>query len=520
MSMPDDVNVLVVGAGPTGLLAACELRRRGVPVRLIDRAAAPSPRSRALLLWPRSLDLLADLGARADAEAAGLPITAFSYFSDRRPLATVRFTPELMPLCLPQSGTEQVLTAALHRLGGRVERGVRLLALDGLDYSGRIAAGDRVTAILEHADGTVERCRVEYVVGADGAGSAVRGQIGTGFLGSTYGLAFALVDAPADGPLPADRALYHQSPAGALVIVPLPGGRYRFFASLPPGEQLSVELMQRILDHRGPGGVRIGPADWQSVFRVHRRHAPRFQLGRVFLAGDAAHVHSPAGGQGLNTGLQDAHNLAWKLAAVLHGEAPVDLLASYGPERQAVAHRVVRDTDLQTRAWLLGNPAAVALRDTAFRTLGRSGVLARLYAPVMAGRRLVYPPVRPTQLPSGAATCTLRARMPGGIRVGGVAPVGIGHPAGGPRTWTLALVDPDRVLAGVAAGWPQVAEVDVAAVAGCERPGYHLIRPDGHIQAHGHAGDRDRLLAELTTVLGAPDPAERPSAASLLPLPG
>ncbi|WP_242888564.1 FAD-dependent monooxygenase [Actinomadura litoris] len=502
-------DVLIVGAGPTGLMAACELLRRGVGVRLIDRAPAPSPFPKALLLWPRSLDLLEDLGALGAAHEAGLLINAFDYYSAGRPLATFDFPPALAPLCLPQSETERVLTGALHALGGRIERGVRLLAFDGLDYSGRIAEGGTVTSILEHSgDGGVERARHRFVIGADGAGSAVRAQLGTAFTGATYETAFALVDAHIEGELPPDRALYYQSPAGALVVVALPKGVYRFFTSLPPGRRVSVPLLQRVVDEQGPRGVRLVDPVWEAVFRVHRRHAADFQLGRVFLAGDAAHVHSPAGGQGLNTGLQDAHNLAWKIAAVLHGEAPAGLLATYEPERKAVARRVVRETDIQTRGWMLKHPLQVAARDAAFRLLDRSGVMARHYVPVMAGRRLAYPQVRETQEPSDRTGCRLaRGRLPGGgLRVGGVFPregggadaakwrlVGIAH---GDEAWCGALEE-------AAAPWPQVRVAEASGARACARPSYYLVRPDGHLAAHGHDGDLDRLREELRATLGA-----------------
>lgn len=327
---PGSDRVLVVGAGPTGLMAACELLRHGIDVRLIDRNPEPSPFPKALLLWPRSLDLLADLGALDEARKAGLEINAFSYFSDGKPLATFEFTEDLAPLCLPQCDTERVLTERLHALGGSIERGVRLLAFNDLTHSDDLTATTGLTSILEHRDGTVERFRAPFVLGTDGAGSAVRAQMGAAFSGATYESAFALVDAYLEaGDLPSDRALYYQSRVGALVIVALPGGVFRFFSSLKPGEKVNVASMQRIVDEQGPAGVKIGAPVWESTFRVHRRHAESFRQGRAFIAGDAAHVHSPAGGQGLNTGMQDAHNLAWKIAAVLHGDAPAELLSTY-----------------------------------------------------------------------------------------------------------------------------------------------------------------------------------------------
>ncbi|MFR9722128.1 FAD-dependent monooxygenase [Streptomyces sp. MS19] len=521
---PTGYDVLVVGAGPVGMMAACELLRRGVRVRIVDRAPAPSPFPKALLMWPRSLDLFEDLGALGDLRARGLDINAFSYYSERDLLATFPFTPSLAPVCLPQNSTEDVLRDALTRLGGTVERGVRLLNFDGLDFSGRVDAVDGVTAILEHADGRVERTRAAFVIGADGAGSTVRGLIGTGFKGSTYESAFALVDARIEGSLPRDQALYYQSPAGALVIVALPDGVFRFFSSLAPGEPVSVGSMQRIVDERGPAGVRIVDPVWESVFRVHARHADEFQLGRVFIAGDAAHIHSPAGGQGLNTGMQDAHNLAWKIAAVLRGEAPPELLLSYGPERSSVAHQVVRDTDIQTRAWMVQRRAEVVVRDAAFRLSDRTGAMARLYAPVMAGRRIAYPVVRETQRPGDrGASCRLLGRLPGRLRVGAVfprelaVPLGVAGPDADPMGWSLVVVRPSSAagwrarLAAVAADRPRLRLVDLPLatarrVTGCGRRGYYLIRPDGHVAAHGHAGDTERLRAELAAVLGASDP--------------
>ncbi|MFE3764984.1 FAD-dependent monooxygenase [Streptomyces sp. NPDC059104] len=515
---PEPYDVLVVGAGPTGMTAACELLRRGVRVRVIDRATEPSPFPKALLVWPRSIDLFEDLGILGELREAGIQINTFSYFSERRRLAGFDFPQHLSPVCLPQNETERILRDRLASLGGKVERGVRLLTLEGVDFSGRIDGTADVTAVLEHGDGRIERTRAPFVVGTDGAGSAVRGQLGGGFTGSTYESAFALVDARIEGFLPPDQALYYQSSAGALVIVALPGGVFRFFSSLPAGEKVSVERMQKIVDERGPHGVRLTEPVWVSEFRIHARHATEFQLGRVFIAGDAAHVHSPAGGQGLNTGIQDAHNLAWKIAAVLHGQAPSDLLLTYGPERAAVARRVVRDTDIQTRGWMVRRPAAVAARDVAFRMAERSGLFG-LYAPVMAGRRLAYPATRETQVPSGRPPCRFRSKLPGGLVVGAVFPreLALPHRIAGPGEepagWSLVVTCAGDAAAwraqtrALAAPWPQVRAVDLAAGSarsstGCGQQGYYLVRPDGHVAAHGHAGDSDRLYAELTRWLG------------------
>ncbi|MFD3698147.1 FAD-dependent oxidoreductase [Streptomyces sp. NPDC058646] len=508
-----DLDVLVVGAGPTGLLTALELLRRGIRVRVIDRATEPMLTPKALSVWPRALDILEDTGLGEAVQRESVRINTLSYFSERRPLASFGFSDDLACRTLPQHVTERLLTERFQELGGKIERGVRLLALDGVDFSGRIEATDGVTAVLETPEG-LERIRVPFVVGADGAGSAVRGQLGIGFEGSTYEMAFALVDARIEGYLPPDECHFYQSANGALVIVPIPGGIFRFLSVMPQGSgEVDAQMMQDIIDERGPRGVRIDEAVWKAVFRVHARRASEFQRGRVFLAGDAAHVHSPAGGQGMNNGLQDAHNLAWKLAAVIRGESPASLLASYGEERSEVTRQIVRDTDLQTRAWLAKAKVTVAARDAAFRLLDRTGIVSEFYAPVMAGRRLSYPPVRDTQQPSGWTGCRVRRALPGALEVGAVFPrrlalaYGISGPGAAPDHWNLAVVsdgsrDWEEELGHVVARWPRLRQVtlrrrDAGAQAGCRAPGYYLIRPDGHIVAHGHARDLGRLEAEL-----------------------
>lgn len=513
-----DFDVLVVGAGPTGLMAACELLRRGVRVRVIDRAPHPMRAPKALSLWPRALDILEDVGLRDEIRRKSSRIDAFSYFSDRRPLASFGFSEDLASRILPQYETEQALNGRLEALGGKAERGVRLLALDDVDHSGDIAATDGVTAVLEHADGVVERVRAPFVIGADGAGSSVRGQLGVGFEGSTYEMAFALIDTRIEGDLPPDEIRYYQSPAGTLVIVPMPDGVFRFLSVMPGGQEVSVPMMQAVIDERGPRGVRITEPVWQTVFRVHARHATDFRRGRVFLMGDAAHVHSPAGGQGMNNGLQDANNLGWKLAAVIEGRAPASLLLSYGPERSEATRRIVRDTDLQTRAWMVDSKARIRARDAAFRLLDRSGAVSRLYAPVMAGRRLAYTPARDTQYPARRSGCAPRTRLPGGLKVGAVFPreravsLRISGPEADPSAWAIAVIAPAdgpgwlTEVGHLAARWPQarvvrLSRADAAAHGGCGRPGYYLVRPDGHIAAHGHERDLNRLETELGTAL-------------------
>ncbi|MFI8359156.1 FAD-dependent oxidoreductase [Streptomyces sp. NPDC085612] len=519
MNSDHALDVLVVGAGPTGLFTACELLRRGLRVRVVDRAAGASEVPKALALWPRALDLLDDLGVGGELRAAAVPVRGFGYFSGGRPLAAFTVPEDLRPLHLPQPETERLLTERLHSLGGKIERGVRLLAFDDVDFGGRIDATDGVTAVLEHGDGVLERARAAYVVGADGAGSGVRGALGIGFQGSTYPLSFALIDTRVEGPLPPDRLLYYQAPSGTLMIAPLPDGVFRILAVMPgDGRPVTVPLMQRLLDERGPGGVRITEPVWQTAYRVHARTAAEYQRGRVFLVGDAAHVHSPAGGQGMNNGFQDGFNLAWKLAAVIGGESPVSLLESYTPERTEATDRIVADTDRQTRAWMAESRTRIAVRDLAFRAAARSGLVPRTVFPVMAGRRVRYTPRRDSQRPPAAHRCGMLRRVPGRLRIGMVFPratalaLGIAGPRAGVPGWSLVVVEvPDgRGLADrirrLTGDWPGLRHVslparEAAGATGCAEPGFHLVRPDGHIAAHGHDQDLSRLVAELEHVL-------------------
>ena len=538
--LPDDggtrrpgLDVLVVGAGPVGLFTACELLRRGLRVRLVDREPEPMRVPRALALWPRALDILADLGVAEGLERASIPITGAEYYSGGSPLAVFRVPQRLQPRHLPQYETERLLTERLHELGGKVERGVRLLELEGLDTT-----ADRLTAVLEHtgagpgdasvngsgsgSGGTVERAEAAFVIGADGASSTVRGLLEVGFHGSTYELAFALVDArvaePVPNTLPRGRLLYYQAPTGTLMIAPLPDDVFRILAVLPKqDQQIDVAFMQRVLDERGPGGVTITEPLWQTVYRVHARQASAYQRGRAFLVGDAAHVHSPAGGQGMNNGIQDGFNLAWKLAAVLGGEAPEALLEDYTAERVAATDRIIADTDRQTRAWMANTRLRRVLRDAAFRLMQWSGFVPRFVVPVMAGRRVAYPPARPTQSPAGRPLCIRLGTLPGRLRVGMVFPreaaMALGIHGGPDRVpgWTVVAVDragssiwQDRVTQ-AAAGLPGVRVAFLGSgvarrATGCAATGYYLVRPDGHIQAHGHAEDLGRLRTELEPV--------------------
>ena len=336
--------VLIVGAGPVGLTMAVELARYQVPVRLVDKMIERSDTSRAVAIWPRTLELLDRPGISADLVALGNQVTAVSIVADCEPIARIEledvetFYPFV--LMLPQSDTERALDRHLQRFGARSELGV--------EVTGFAQDADGVTATLRHGDGRVERQRFGWLIACDGAHSPIRHGLGLAFDGDTRGDGWILGDFHMTGaPFPLNELATFWHADGPLVFFPMAPGRYRIVASLgAPGETApappTLEGFQALVDRRGPGGIVLSNPIWTSAFRINERQIAHYRVGRVFLAGDAAHVHSPAGGQGMNTGMQDAINLAWKLALVCRGKAASPaLLDSYDTERRAVGAAVI-----------------------------------------------------------------------------------------------------------------------------------------------------------------------------------
>ncbi|MFF8554242.1 FAD-dependent monooxygenase [Streptomyces sp. NPDC015501] len=416
MTTRDQRPVLVVGAGPSGLTAAVELTRRGVPVHCVDRAEGPSTSTKALGVWPRTLELLRRMGAGEEIRRRVLPQRAMRYYSDGRIIADLRFEdPDVQPVCLPQPDVEAMLRDALAEAGGRIAWGAEL--------TGFQQDGPAVKAVLRDRDGTERTEEYSWVVGADGARSRVREHLDIAFEGATHELSFVVADIDLDGPLEPDVTHYFCSPRGILVTCGLPSGRFRVFTSAPPGlrrDDVDLAAVQKLVDERGPGGIELRDPDWISVFAVHSRHADRTREGRVFLLGDAAHIHSPAGGQGLNIGMADAHNLAWKLALCWHGRSGTALLDSFEHERAQTARAAIRQADAQTRIWLLDKPHQVALRDNALRLASALRLFHLDYLPWLAGQRTVY------ARPGSRRRLALPAGRPwpgsGGFTEGGLVP--------------------------------------------------------------------------------------------------
>ena len=364
--MQHDVDVLVVGAGPVGLFLACDLARRGIAVRLVDRNGGPTDLSKALGIHARTMEAFQDLGIAERALERGLPIPSATFHSHRRQLGRVRFerleSPYPFLLDLEQGQTERLLMEHLGELGGRDERNC---ALTGFEQD-----EDGVTASLEHGDGRRETCRARYLVGCDGAHSTVRHALGLGFAGESLQANMLLADVMLDWSIPYNEVIIAFAGGSLLFVAPLASGRARVIGDLHEDmEAPDLATVQAMLDERSPVAARASDPVWITNFRISERQVERYRERRVFLAGDAAHIHSPAGGQGMNTGIQDAYNLAWKLALAVGEAGARGLLDSYDAERRPVGAQVLAQTGRMLRTAQVANPLGRFLRDSAISLL-------------------------------------------------------------------------------------------------------------------------------------------------------
>lgn len=446
--MDGNLPVLICGAGPTGLTLALELSRFGVPCRIIDRAREPAPHSRALAVHARTLELLEACRVTERILPFAQAIRHAELRAGDRPIVSVDFngmaTPYAFVASVGQETVERTMIVCLHEQGIGVERGLTL------------------TGVQQHADGVeveiagdagIETVRCRFLAACDGAHSTIRHLLDLPFSGHSVPERFALADVRLDTQLPRDRLTVVLDPdGGAFGLVPL-ADCWRVIvvspAELP--EQLAAADVQQLLDaHHLP--ARLAAVEWASTYRVHQRKVTRYLDGRTFFLGDAAHVHSPIGGQGMNAGIGDAVNLAWKLALVVNDDVDSRLLATYHDEREAVGRALLAATDYGTLVAFNANSAVRALRNAVAPLATRLPLLHDRLRETVAGLRIAYPD-SPLSVNDVPARRGLRAGMRvRGHRPGGYRPQPVVVPQGERGTPTTIVVRPDGYAGYVADG--------------------------------------------------------------------
>ena len=504
---PLDTDVLIVGAGPTGLVLALWLSRMGVRVRVIDRTVEPGTTSRALVVHARTLEQYDQLGLAGALVERGLKVAAANLWVAGRKVARAPFgdlgsgiSPFPYALVFPQDEHERLLIQHLLASGVEVKRRAELTRFDD--------GNDRIRAILRHDDGTEEPCTAAYLAGCDGAHSRVRELLNTGFPGGTYAHLFYVADVEARGPV-MDRELHIAlDAADFLGVFPLRDpGHARLVGTVRPapteGQQepawddVSRSIVERMR-------ISVERVNWFSSYHVHHRVAGEFREGRAFLLGDAAHIHSPVGGQGMNTGIGDAINLAWKLAGVLRCAADPQLLDSYEPERIGFAQRLVATTD---RAFTFVTRDGSIARFMRLHVV--PGVISTAFA-LPAFRRLMFRTVSQTAI--NYRNGPLAEGAAGDVQGGDRLPWVVLDPAGGtsrdnfePLTALDWQVHVYGVPSSELVGFCEQRQLSLHRFdwcpamerAGLARDALYLVRPDGYVALADRSAGTRRLLAYL-----------------------
>ncbi|HEY1723030.1 MAG TPA: FAD-dependent monooxygenase, partial [Magnetospirillaceae bacterium] len=466
-------SVLVVGAGPVGMTMASELARYGVSVRIVDKAAHRSDKSKALVIWSRTLELLDRGGGSAPFIEAGFKALAVNFIVGDKAIGRVTMdgvrSPYPYGLMIPQSETERLLEERLQALGVTVERQIEVTAFQ--------ASGTGVTATLRQADGQTESVSADWLVGCDGAHSVVRHGLNAPFAGETLKSDWMLADVHMRGYSCPDREVsVYWNREGVFVIFPISPGRYRVVADLPTtGAEHppapTLEQVQATIDQRGPPGLIAFDPIWLSGFRINERKVTNYRWGRAFLAGDAAHVHSPAGGQGMNTGMQDAFNLAWKLALVIRQTCGEHLLDTYSPERSAVGDEVLKATARLTTVGTLRNPVAQTIRNTVSHLILGLSPVQHTFADHLTEISIGYPHSPLNGSSSGGAGPKPGERV---APIAGQTPVGSGaHPL------FALFANTSAASIGLTRQFPGLLDPDIRAP--FHEGGTWLVRPDGYV---------------------------------------
>jgi 2-polyprenyl-6-methoxyphenol hydroxylase-like FAD-dependent oxidoreductase len=458
---PADTDVLIVGAGPVGLFLANECVRRGMRWRLIEEHASQSVHSKALAIFPRTLEIFDMAGVVGPFLEKANRATSVSVSTHGQALAHMKFAPEESPYpfiaMVPQNVTESLLLEELRRRGGDVEYETAFVSAE--------QHGETVNVSVNRK-GEAARFTAAIVVGCDGARSKVRQTLNIPLEGGEYPESFLLADIDVECALPADELQLCPSEDGPVAIFPINATRRRIVATIAKaeGDAPSLPLVQKILNERAPGGIKALSLHWSSYFRIHHRHATRLRVGRMFIAGDAAHLHSPFGGQGMNTGLHDVWNLVWKLDLFLHGRGNEELLDSYNSERVPVIKSVVETTDLMTKFLGTASKSLQMLRNAVIPMVSRLTPFQHAFVEKLSELGIAY---RGSPIVEGPGKRYLEDSMRGGNGIRG-------------RFVLLAGQDQEssamQAVKCFADSLPEIVELRSS-----REPGIKLVRPDGYL---------------------------------------
>jgi 2-polyprenyl-6-methoxyphenol hydroxylase-like FAD-dependent oxidoreductase len=482
MHIPEtDTDVLIIGAGPVGLFLASECARRGLRWRLVEARSTQSEHSKALAIFPRTLEIFDMAGIAAPFLEAANRVTWVAVVAHNRQLARIRFTPKETPYpfvaMVPQDVTERLLAAELRRKGGAVEYDTTFVS--AVEHDGY------VSAVLDRKGRQME-LTAAFVVGCDGAHSAVRHLLNLSFEGAQYEALFMLADVETNEALPADEMQLCPSEFGPLAIFPMSKTRRRVVATIeqPEGDVPSLDVVRRTLEQRAPAEIEALSMRWSSYFRVHHRQVGRLGVGRMFIAGDAAHIHSPFGGQGMNTGLQDVWNLVWKLALAVRGCGNKELLASYTAERRPVIKSVIETTHRLTR--VMGTPSklAQALRDTIIPVVSRLPAFQHRFIQNLSELGIAY---GGSPIVAGAGKRYFDESLRGGKGIGNRFLLFLGEDAA-----VSTKEDAKRLCESL----DGLVELRVA-----RHPGTVLVRPDGYVALTQDSGDATGVLQSVRSLL-------------------